>query len=186
MLRKPWWIVPILLAAGAALRVHAAESVLSQGPEGVLLDGNLVSGAALLQRYTPHQPAARTAAPGQDRERNRGTIQRFFALPIGADRARLYARDGVKQIPAMGVQWRGMDNQLRNNEQNTKLFPGWAWNSVVIWDTQDPTVFWAEAEGATAPGATPHWANHYVMQYVVEDGAIVLFREFGTPVNLSH
>jgi len=85
----------------------------------------------------------------------------------------------------MGIQWQGAGAQLKNNEQNQTLFPGWSWKNVVIWDTQDPTVFFVEADGNTAPGATPPSANHYVMQLVVKSGKIALFREFLVPLKLT-
>jgi len=168
-----------LLLATPAL----AADTLEQTAEGVKYNGNLVSGANVIPSYEPYEAQADTGV--QDRAKNRAVIARFFQLPIGAERAGLYARDGVKQIPSMGVQWIGLDAQLKNNAQNEGLFPGWSWSKVVIWDTSDPTVFWVEAQGHTGPGQEPAYSNHYVMQMVAKDGKIALFREFGTPLTLT-
>lgn len=172
----------VLFAAAAMLPQAAISQTLQQVPDGVLLDGNLVSGATLLTTYEHTTPAA---SAGQDQARNRQTVERFFALPIGPERAGLFAPDGVKQIPAMGVQWAGAEAQLRNNAQNQGRYPGWRWYDVVVWNTEDPTVFWVEARGETAPGMEPAYANHYVGQFIVRDGMIVLFREFATPVRVD-
>ncbi|MFO1400854.1 MAG: PhzA/PhzB family protein [Steroidobacteraceae bacterium] len=169
--------------AAAASRAEAGPP-LEQTREGVRVAGNLVPGSTLIRGYAPYAGDP-TAVRGEDRAGNRATVVRFFALPIGAGRARLYATDGVKQLPALGIQWPGLDAQLRNNEQNRGRYPGWKWSDVVIWNTDDPTVFWVEASGATAPGAEPAYANHYVMQFVVRGGRIVLFREFGAPVRMT-
>lgn len=175
------------LLAGAAL-LSTAGSVsaapLSETPEGVLYEGNVVSGAQVIHSYEPLK-ASGEATPSTERAANKAVIAHFFELPIGEERARLYADDGVKQIPSMGVQWIGLDAQLKNNKQNETLFPGWTWAKVVIWDTSDPTVFWVEAEGRTGAGRIPAYSNHYVMQMVAKGGKIVLFREFGTPLTLT-
>ena len=172
------------LIAAAAVVIPANAQMLRQLPEGVALGDEqaIAQGATLLSSYDTHQPSAEG---GQVRASNRATVTRFFKLPIGPERARLYASDGVKQIPHMGIQWKGANGQMRNNEQNQSLFPGWSWKNVVVWDTQDPTVFFVEADGNTAPGATPSSANHYVMQLVVKSGKIALFREFMVPIKLT-
>lgn len=56
----------------------------------------------------------------------------------------------------------------------------------MIWDTQNPTFFWVEAEGCTAPGRTPAFSNHCVNQVVMKNGKILQFREFGSPVVLTN
>jgi hypothetical protein len=129
--------------------------------------------------------AASSGNQEQDGDRNREVVARFFALPIGDERAELYAADGVKQIPIMGIQWVGLEAQHKNNDQNIELFPGWTWNSVQVWETQDPSVFWVEADGATAPGAEMPSSGHYIVQVVVKDQKIALLREFKIPMILS-
>jgi len=173
------------LIAAAAVVIPANAQTLKQLPEGVALGDvhAIAQGATLLSVYNSHQPSVEQS--GQVRTTNRATVTRFFHLPIGPERAALYAADGVKEIPHMGIQWQGAGAQLKNNEQNQTLFPGWSWKNVVIWDTQDPTVFFVEADGNTAPGATPPSANHYVMQLVVKRGKIALFREFLVPLKLT-
>ena len=176
-------LVAVLLA-GLTLAGGARALVLT--PEGVQLseDPNAVArGAVLLEAYESY-PATR-GDESQDRAKNRETVARFFALPIGDERAELYAAYGVKQIPAMGIQWTGLEAQHRNNEQNIELFPGWAWRNVQIWDTQDPSVFWVEADGSTAPGAEMPSSGHYLVQVVVKDRKIVLLCEFKTAVVLT-
>jgi hypothetical protein len=179
-----------ILVAGSwlfavAVVIPADAQTLKQLPEGVALGDEhaVAKGATLLSSYETHQPSVDQV--GQVRAENRATVNRFFQLPIGPERAGLYAADGVKQIPHMGIQWQGAGAQLKNNEQNQTLFPGWSWKNVVIWDTQDPTVFFVEADGSTAPGATPSSANHYVMQVVAKSGRIDLFREFLVPLKLT-
>jgi ketosteroid isomerase-like protein len=184
-----WTAVTVVAGAAAAIDAVAASGAdaappLEQTREGVRVAGDLVPGSTLIRSYEPYAGDA-TTVRGEDRTTNRATVARFFALPIGAERAQLYATDGVKQLPALGIQWPGLDAQLKNNEQNRGRYPGWSWSEVVIWNTEDPTVFWVEANGATAPGAQPAYANHYVMQFVVRGGRIVLFREFGTPVRTT-
>ncbi len=179
-----FWTAFVL--CGGILNALAADGTppLEQTSAGVRVAGDLVPGSTLLRSYAPYAGDA-AVMHGEDRARNHATVRRFFELPIGAERARLYARDGVKQLPGLGIQWPGIDAQFRNNEQNRGRYPGWAWSDVVIWNTDDPTVFWAEANGATAPGAQPAYANHYVMQFVVRGGRIALFREFGSPVRTT-
>jgi len=177
-------LILALLLSGVAAAGLAQP--LTQTPEGVQLneDPNAVaSGATLLRNYESYP-----ASPGdeqQDRDSNRAIVARFFALPIGDERAELYAPDGVKQIPAMGIQWEGLEAQHRNNDQNTELFFGWTWNNVQLWDTQNPSVFWVEVDGHTAPGATMPSSGHYLVQVVVKDRKIALLREFKTPVLLA-
>lgn len=157
---------------------------LTVTPQGVSVAGDLVPGSSLITGYEPYV-SGQISTQGEDRAVNRRTVARFFELPIGEERARLYANDGVKQLAALGIQWVGIDGQLKNNAQNVGRYPGWKWSDVTIWNTDDPTVFWVEASGATAPGAQPAYANHYVMQFVVRDGKIALFREFGAPVRVT-
>lgn len=171
------------LAAGSA-QAADADPPLEQTPEGVRVAGDLVPRSTLIRHYEPHAPVT-PAAPGEDRALNRRTVERFFSLPIGEERARLYADDGLKQLPALGIQWPGLAAQLANNAQNAGRYPGWKWSGVQVWNTDDPTVFWVEASGATAPGAVPAYANHYVIQLVVKGGRITLLREFGAPVRES-
>lgn len=190
---KGVWVLKHTGPAAGSPAVGAASGEgppLRQTPEGVLVADDLVPGSTLIRSYRPY-PSGKAPAPGQaptreeDRERNRRTVARFFDLPIGEERARLYADDGVKQLPALGIQWAGLDGQLKNNAQNVGRYPGWKWSDVTIWNTDDPAVFWVEANGATAPGARPAYANHYVMQLVVRGGKIVLLREFGAPVRVT-
>jgi hypothetical protein len=181
----------LALLTGGLLMVSGAFAAAEDGPSleptaaGVKVAGDLVPGSSLIRSYQPYAPAAAASAAGENRATNRATVARFFELPIGAERARLYANDGVKQLAALGIQWQGLDGQLKNNAQNVGRYPGWKWSDVVIWNTDDPTVFWVEASGATAPSAKPEYANHYVMQFVVRGGKIALFREFGTPVRVT-
>lgn len=176
-----------LPALTIALLAHVAlGQSLVQIPDGVQLneDANTVAkGATLLSHYESLEPEA--LVPEQSCERNRGIIERFFSLPIGEERAALYAPEGVKQIPAMGIQWEGLEAQRSNNEQNITLFPGWSWHDVRVWDTQDPSVFWVEADGTTAPGAVPHSAGHYLIQAVVVDEQLTLLREFKVSIVLT-
>lgn len=180
-------MISIALVAASMMatsRAQDAAPTLQQTPQGVSVAGDLVPGSTLIREYRPwSSPGSKSS--NEDRARNRRTVQRFFELPIGEARARLYADDGVKQLPALGVQWPGLDGQLKNNEQNRGRYPGWSWRDVTIWETTDPTVFWVEASGSTAPGATPAYSNHYVMQFVVRAGKIALFREFGAPVRIT-
>lgn len=184
-----WTAVTWVAGAAAAFDAAAASGAdaappLEQTGEGVRVAGDLVPGSTLMRSYAPYAGDAATVR-GEDRVSNRATVARFFALPIGPERAQLYATDGVKQLPGLGIQWPGLDAQLKNNEQNRGRYPGWSWSEVVIWNTEDPTVFWVEANGATAPGAQPAYVNHYVMQFVVRGGRIALFREFGAPVRVT-
>jgi len=181
MTRK--YLVAVLLTG---LTVAGLAQGLVQTPEGVQLndDPNAVArGAVLLDSYESY-PAS-SGDVNQDREKNCEVVSRFFALPIGDERAELYASDGVKQIPAMGIQWAGLDAQRQNNEQNAALFSGWTWNDFQIWETQDPSVFWVEADGSTGPDAVMPGSGHYIMQFVIRDGKIELFREFQMPVVLT-
>ena len=179
----PKAILALLLSGVAATGL---AQPLAQTPEGVQLneDPNAVSRGATLLRHYESYPAS----PGdeqQDRDGNRAIVARFFAVPIGDQRAELYAADGVKQIPSMGIQWEGLEAQHRNNDQNTELFFGWTWNNVHLWDTQNPSVFWVETDGHTAPGATLPSSGHYLVQVVVKDRKIALLREFKIPLVLT-
>lgn len=178
----------ILVVAWGLLTVPttAGAQTLKQVDTGVQIGddpGAIANGGLLLKDYTPYRPT--TKKPGENRARNKAVVERFFALPIGLERSRLYANNGVKEIPTFGIKWVGLDAHRRNNEQNQILFPGWTWKDVVIWETLDPTVFWVEAEGQTAAGALPASKNHYTMQFIVSRGKIVLFREFASPLKLT-
>ena len=85
----------------------------------------------------------------------------------------------------MGTQWVGLEAQRKNNEQNARLFRGWTWHDFQIRETQDPAVFRVEADGSTGPDAVMPGSGHYIMQFVVRDGKIALFREFQIPVVLA-
>lgn len=176
----------LIVVMAAGLSIAGFAQALIQTPEGVQLndDPNAVArGAVLLDSYESYPASIGDAS--QDREQNCKVVSRFFALPIGDKRAGLYASDGIKQIPAMGIQWAGLDAQHKNNDQNIELFPGWKWRDVQVWDTQDPSVFWVEADGSTAPGAEMPSSGHYIVQVVVKDQKIVLLREFKVPVLLA-
>jgi ketosteroid isomerase-like protein len=178
----------IFVAASVLLSapVTANAQTLKQVDEGVQIGDDpsaIAHGGLLLKEYTPYRSTGKKQK--ENRARNKAVVQRFFTLPIGLERSRLYANDGVKEIPTFGIKWVGLEAHRRNNEQNQVLFPGWSWSNVVIWETLDPTVFWVEAEGQTSPGATPSSKNHYTMQFVVSDGKITLFREFASPLKLT-
>ena len=176
----------LLAACLIAAAVPGFAQPLVQHPDGVQLNEDpsaVARGATLLTTYESY-PAS-SGDPAQDRGGNREVVARFFTLPIGDERANLYAEHGVKQIPAMGIQWQGLAAQHKNNDQNTELFPGWTWRNVQIWDTQDPAVFWVEADGSTAAGAKMPSSGHYLVQLVVKDRKVTLLREFKTPIILS-
>jgi phenazine biosynthesis protein len=177
-------IATVLSSLAVSAIAGDAVPALTQTPTGVSVAGDMVPGSTLIRSYRPYAPGT-AASTGEERDSNRATVARFFELPIGEARARLYADDGVKQLPALGIQWPGLDGQLKNNMQNVGRYPGWKWSDVTIWNTDDPTVFWVEASGATAPGMKPEYSNHYVMQFVVRGGKIRLFREFGAPVRVT-
>ncbi|MCC7461889.1 MAG: PhzA/PhzB family protein [Gammaproteobacteria bacterium] len=138
-----------------------------------------VAGATLLKRYQAYRPQADQR---EDREKNRAVVRRFFELPMGAEAAHLYAADGNKQLPNMGIQWRGIPALIKNNEQNSKLFAGWKWTDIIVWDTQDPTAFWVECQGGQVQeGGAGTVASHYILQFVVRQGKIEIMKEFTTP-----
>ena len=185
------WLMMLAGPMAGRSAAQASSTQMKETPEGVVLGNDdthhnisaVISGATLLRSYEPYQP--KPDQPGQVRELNRAVVNRFFELPIGEQRARLYADDGVKQILNLGVQWRGLAAQLKNNEQNKVLFSGWKWKEVVIWDTQDPTVFMVEAHGSQTEGGAGPADSHYVMQFVVVSGKIELMREMNAPLVLA-
>lgn len=129
------------------------------------------------------------ADPAEDaaRARNRATVERFFALPIGEERLALYAEDAVKELVASDWRWVGRAALAANTEGNAKMFPEWHWFDVRIDATTNPNRFWVEADGSgrhvIAPGSQPvPYGAHYVLQIDLRDGKIVRMREFRVPV----
>jgi hypothetical protein len=174
------------LARILALSVFASVcSAQTEVPGGVELAkddpyhsmGNgIVAGASLIRSYSPYEPAVH---PNQDRDQNRETVMRFLAHPYGDENTKLYAEDGIKQMPGWRLQWVGVDAQAINNKQNAELFKGWEWKNVVVWGTQDPSTFWVEAD----PNVTgPAGLEHFIMQFVVVNGMIKYYKEFIVPV----
>ncbi len=181
-------IVMVMGAAALAGPTQAQTGdALKETPEGVVTpDGHVIGKAKLLRSYSVHQPAPASAAAESQRARNRATVKKYFELSFGEERARLFADDGVKQVLSRGFQWEGMESHLQNNRENVAQFPGWKWSNTTIWDTQDPTVFWVEADGATVPPPGKEAVSgHYVLQVVLKDGKIALYREFATTVKLA-
>jgi hypothetical protein len=136
------------------------------------LGNGIVAGASLIHSYRPHEP---TMHPNQDRAKNRDTVKQFLAHPTGDENTNLYASDGIKQIPGWRLQWTGAKAQKTNNDQNAKVFKGWAWKNLVLWDTQDPSTFWVEGDG---PEGGPAGPEHFIMQFVVVDGKVKVYKEF--------
>jgi hypothetical protein len=143
----------------------------------VTYKGQTVEGAQWLTDF--HMVYGTKTANKQDRDVNRKTVEDYYRNTIGDENVKLYAEDGVKEIANYGWQWSGKQAQIINNKQNMVLSAGWTWKYWKVWDTQDPTVFWAEADGGT-PGLNgqPPDHGHYIDQFVVVDGKIKLYREW--------
>jgi hypothetical protein len=106
-----------------AVVITADAQTLKQLPEGVALGDEhaVAKGATLLSSYETHQPSVDQA--GQVRPENRATVKRFFQLPIGPERAGLYAADGVKQIPHMGSNGGVRGRSLRTMSRTRRPRP---------------------------------------------------------------
>jgi hypothetical protein len=175
-----------MLFASSAAQSQTDTSRWKETPDGIVFgpgDPNLkispnIAGATFLKKYQSYKP--QTDA-NQDRARNREVVKRFFEMPIGEAAARLYGPDGNKQLPSMGVQWRGLPNLIKNNEQNSKLFGAFKWTDIVVWDTQDPSVFWVECQGSQRQEGTYNFSSHYLLQFVIKNAKIEILKEFTTP-----
>lgn len=179
-------LITIIGAALAGAALAQTSDGFKETPEGVVTpDGHVVGKASLLHSYSVHKPAPASAAESE-RARNRATVKKYFELSFGEERARLFANDGVKQVLSRGWQWAGIEAHLQNNKENVAQFPGWKWSNTTIWDTQDPAVFWVEADGATTPPPGKEAVTgHYIIQAVLKDGKIALYREFATTIKLA-
>jgi len=188
-MRSKYLTVIVIMGAAACAGPMQAQTpdAFKETPEGLATpDGHIIGKAKLVRSYSIHQPAPASAGAESERARNRATVKKYFELSFGEERARLFTEDGVKQVLPRGMQWAGMDAHLQNNRENVAQFPGWKWSNTTIWDTQDPTVFWVEADGSTVPTPDkPVVAGHYILQVVLKNGKIALYREFGAPVKLA-
>lgn len=188
-MRANFLSVIAIVGAATLAGVTQAQSVDGprETPEGVAMPGGRVVGKAkLIHGYSALQPTPASAASESQRTRNRATVKRFLELPNSEERARLYAENGVKQVPGSGMQWVGLEAQLQNNKEGAVQFPGGGWSNTVLWDTQDPTVFWVEADWSNdpAPGKERTF-SHHVLQMVVKDGKIAQYRGFDIPLKLA-
>lgn len=141
---------------------------------------------AMTQAATPDSPASNSQVEAL-RAKNRATVERFFQLPIGNERAALYADDGVKELVEVDWKWEGKAAIQANTEGNVAMFPGWRWFDTRIDATTDPNKFWVETDGAgkhvIAPGSNPvPNGAHYVISFEMRDGKIARMREFRIPV----
>jgi hypothetical protein len=183
-------MLPLTLSAAAVIAFGQTETDTShwkQTPDGIVFNKDdpnakiapYVAGATFLKKYESYKPRA---IADQNRDKNRAVIKQFFDMPIGEAAARLYTGDGVKQLPSMGIEWRGVPNLIKNNDQNSKLFASWKWTDIVVWDTQDPSVFWVECQGGQhQEGGGGTFGSHYLLQFVIKDAKIEIMKEFTTP-----
>lgn len=181
----------IIAMMGAAVLAGPAQAQTAGGlketPEGLVTpDGRLIGKARLVHNYVIHQPAPASAGKASDRAKNRATVRKYFELPPGEERARLSADDGVKEVLSRGMQWVGIDALVQSNRDSAAMFPSWKWSNTTVWDTQDPAVFWVEADGSTDPASGKEVVSgHYLAQVVLKAGKIVLYREFDAPVKVT-
>jgi hypothetical protein len=176
---KPIGLLLLAAIAGVAnaqTEVPGGVELAKDDPYHSLGNG-IVAGASLIHSYSPYEPAAH---PNQDRTKNRETVKAFLAHPIGDENVKLYAGDGIKQIPGWRLQWVGAKAQKTNNDQNAEIYAGWSWRNLVLWDTQDPSTFWVEGDGP-AGEPQPAGVEHFIMQFVVVDGKIKFYKEFIVP-----
>lgn len=96
--------------------------------------------------------------------------------------AGLYTGDTVQPIVS-----RGHEKLRAHGEWSLRMFPDWVWYNIEIYETQDPSRFWAECDGegqilypAYPPG---HYKNHFIHSFLLKDGLIVEQREFMNPYN---
>ncbi|SFO01133.1 PhzA/PhzB family protein [Xenorhabdus japonica] len=66
-----------------------------------------------------------------------------------------------------------------------KCFPDWHWYNIVIFDTQDPNIFWVECDGKGIIRFEGYpegmYENHFIHYFEFENGKIKIQREFMNP-----
>ncbi|OTA18553.1 phenazine biosynthesis protein PhzB [Xenorhabdus vietnamensis] len=66
-----------------------------------------------------------------------------------------------------------------------KCFPDWCWYNIVIFDTQDPNIFWVECDGKGIINFEGYpegiYENHFIHYFEFENGKIKIQREFMNP-----
>ncbi|MDC9595360.1 PhzA/PhzB family protein [Xenorhabdus anantnagensis] len=66
-----------------------------------------------------------------------------------------------------------------------KCFPDWYWYNIVIFDTQDPNIFWVECDGKGIIRFEGYpegmYENHFIHYFEFENGKIKIQREFMNP-----
>jgi phenazine biosynthesis protein len=118
------------------------------------------------------------------RKKNKAAIEKWFSVSFieGAD---LFTEDGQFNDA------KGKANVLKDATFNTKAFPDWKYSKVDVYSTQDPNKFFVESEGSGTlyknadPASTPvHYANTYIMVFIMRDGKIKSITEKMSELNL--
>lgn len=128
------------------------------------------------------------------REKNLATVQRFFQLH-GLERVEVFTEDGAKELgygvdpEAPAPRWTGKEMLRENFGGNVSMFAGWTWENMAFYSTQDPNLFFVEADGhgkQAITGRETDYRNHYVFRFTMEDGLIKEMVEYNNPLQLMH
>jgi len=96
--------------------------------------------------------------------------------------AGLYTADTGEPIVSAGHE-----KLKAHGEWSLRMFPDWQWFDIQVFETQDPSYFWAECDGEGQilyPGYEPGtYRNHFLHSFEFRGGRIWRQREFMNPFN---
>jgi ketosteroid isomerase-like protein len=139
--------------------------------------------------------AAESASDAAARQKNLTSINTFFKT-MSPDVDALFADDAVKEITfatfaskdESPLRWVGKEEIKKNFKANDERFSGWTWENVKIYSTQNPNVFWVEADGTgklKLEGVTRTYTQkNYFVCFDMKDGKIKRYREIMNPLEL--
>ena len=124
-------------------------------------------------------------------QHNRHIVQRYMETK-GQDRLKrqeLFTEDGCGGLwtteTGEPIAIHGKARLAEHAVWSLKCFPDWQWYNVVIFNTQDPNIFWVECDGRGIIRFEGYeegiYENHFIHYFEFENGKIKLQREFMNP-----
>lgn len=126
------------------------------------------------------------------RAKNLSVVQAYMTMRDAArtERWKLFTKNGSSglQYTAAGTPSivEGQENIRASYARTADIFPQWGFSNFIYYTSEDPNLFLVECDGEgislmLGPDRPVRHREHYIHKFVMQDGAILAYREFMNP-----